>query len=142
MRWTSVRTIQTLFVPLASITEPELVLPRIAAVVGATIEGNRSPLDALIEHFADTPTLLILDNLEQVIGVARISISCLSSCPELKILATSRTVLRLRAEREYAVAALAVPSLVGTAVGRSSSPRCPRCSCSSIEPRRFGATSR
>ena len=56
--------------PLASIAEPELVLPRIAAAVGAAIEGARRPLDVLVEHFADTPTLLVLDNLEQVVGVA------------------------------------------------------------------------
>ncbi|MGH9258425.1 MAG: DUF4062 domain-containing protein, partial [Acidimicrobiales bacterium] len=54
----------TVFVPLASIAQPELVLPRIAAAVGATIEGARPPLDVLVEHFAETPTLLVLDNLE------------------------------------------------------------------------------
>ena len=61
---------RTVFVPLASITEPALVLPRVAAAVGAPIEGTRSALDALIEHFAPTPTLLVLDNLEQVTGAA------------------------------------------------------------------------
>jgi hypothetical protein len=33
--------------------------------VGASIEGSRRALDALVEQFADTPTLLVLDNLEQ-----------------------------------------------------------------------------
>ena len=101
---------RTVFVPLASITQPELVLPRVAAAVGATIEGTRPPLDVLIEHFAETPTLLVLDNLEQVVGVAPELDQLLSSCPDLKILATSRTVLRLRAEREYPVGALTVPA--------------------------------
>src|SRR5207244_8213112 len=57
------------FVPLASIARPELVLPRVAAAVGASIEGARSPVDVVAEHVAETPTLLVLDNLEQVIGV-------------------------------------------------------------------------
>ena len=56
----------TVFVPLASIAQPELVLLRVAAAVGATIEGTRPPLDALAEHFEEVPTLLVLDNLEQL----------------------------------------------------------------------------
>ncbi len=97
------------FVPLASIAQPELVLPRIAAAVGATIEGARPPLDVLVEHLAETPTLLVLDNLEQVVSIAPELDQLLARCPGLEILATSRTVLRLRAEREYPVGPLAVP---------------------------------
>jgi predicted ATPase len=99
----------TVFVPLASIARPELVLPRVAAVVGATIE-SRPPLDVLVEYFAERPTLLVLDNLEQVVGVAPEIDQLLARCPSLQILATSRTVLRLRAEREYQVGALTVPA--------------------------------
>jgi predicted ATPase len=99
----------TVFVPLAAIAQPELVLPRIATAVGATVEDARGPLDVLVEHFADTPTLLVLDNLEQVVGVAPDLDQLLGQCPALDLLATSRTVLRLRAEREYPVGPLTVP---------------------------------
>ena len=99
----------TAFVPLASVTDPALVLPRVAASVGAPMEGTRSALDTLIEHFAQTPTLLVLDNLEQVTGAATELDLLLAACPDVTILATSRTVLRLRAEREYPVEALMVP---------------------------------
>jgi predicted ATPase len=99
----------TVFVPLASIAQAELVLPRIAAAVGASIEGVRPPLEVLVEQFGDTPTLLVLDNLEQIVGVTPDLDQLLARCPGLKILATSRTVLRLRAEREYLVGALTVP---------------------------------
>jgi predicted ATPase len=105
----------TVFVPLASIAEPELVVPRIAAAVGVTIEGVRPPLDVLVEQLADTPTLLVLDNLEQIVGVAPDLDQLLAGCPGLKILATSRTVLRLRAEREYPVGPLTVPAFSGPA---------------------------
>jgi predicted ATPase len=97
------------FVALASIAKPELVLPHIAAVLGVTIEGARPALDVLVERFAEAPTLLVLDNLEQVVGVAPDLDQLLAGCPRLQILATSRTVLRLRAEREYPVGALTVP---------------------------------
>src|SRR4051794_25024454 len=105
----------TLFVPLASIAEPELVLPRIATAMGVTIEGAHPPLDVLVEQFAEPPPLLVLDNLEQVVGVAPELDQLLARCPPLKVLATSRTVLRLRAEREYPVGPLTVPVFSGRA---------------------------
>jgi predicted ATPase len=104
---------RVVFVPLASVGEPELVLPRVAAAVGAVVEGTRTPFDVLIEHFADNPSLLVLDNLEQIVAVAPELDRLLAACPFLKILATSRTVLRLRAEREYPVTALAIPDFAG-----------------------------
>ena len=110
----------TVFVALASIAQPELVLPRICAAVGAAIEGVRPPLDVLIERFAETPTLLVLDNLEQVVGVAPDLDQLLARCPGLEILATSRTVLRLRAEREYPVGPLSVPAFSGRVPHRAA----------------------
>jgi predicted ATPase len=98
------------FVPLASIVEPALVLPRIAAAVGAAADGARRPLDVLVDHLADAPTLLVLDNLEQVVGVAPDLDQLLATCSGLAILVTSRTALRLRSEREYPVGALTVPA--------------------------------
>jgi predicted ATPase len=100
----------TAFVPLASITDPALVLSRVADAVGAPLEGTRSALDTLIDRFEDTSTVLVLDNLEQVTGAATDLEQLLAACPDVTILATSRTVLRLRAEREYPVEALMVPA--------------------------------
>ena len=99
------------FVPLASIVDPTEVLPRIAAAVGAVVEGSRAALDVLVEHVGDTEVLLVLDNLEQIVAVAPDLDRLLAACPGLQILATSRRVLRLRAEREYRVGALTVPEL-------------------------------
>ena len=99
------------FVPLASISDPALVLPRVAAVLGVAIDGARLPLDVLVEFLADTPTLLVLDNLEQLVDVAADLDRLLARCAGLTILVTSRTALRLRAEREYPVGALAVPAV-------------------------------
>ena len=57
------------------------MLPRVAAAVGVTIEGLRAPLDVLVEQFGDTPTLLVLDNLEQVVSVAPTLDQLLARCP-------------------------------------------------------------
>jgi predicted ATPase len=101
------------FVPLASVAKPELVLVSIASAVGADVARTQSPLDALVEHFGDTPFLLVLDNLERVVAAARDLEEVLTRCSGVKILATSRIALRLRGEREYPVPALALPSASG-----------------------------
>src|SRR5215207_612495 len=101
------------FVPLASVAEPELVLVSIASAVGVDVARTQSPLDALVEHFGDTPVLLVLDNLERVVAAARDLEEVLTRCPGVKILATSRIALRLRGEREYPVPPLTLPSVCG-----------------------------
>ena len=121
------------FVPLASTATPEQALVNIASAVGADIARTQSPLDALVEHFGDTPVLLVLDNLERLVAVAPDLDEVLARCPGVKILATSRTALQLRAEHEYPVPPLSVPSRPG-ALGSSSWRRRRRSSCSSTAP--------
>jgi predicted ATPase len=100
----------TAFVPLAAVTKPEQVLAAIGHAVGAEVTGTDSPLDALAEHFGDGRWLLILDNLEQVLGVAHDLYELLARCPRVAILATSRAVLGLLSERDYPVEPLSLPS--------------------------------
>jgi predicted ATPase len=99
----------TAFVPLDAITRPELVLTAIGRAVGAELARVDSPLQALAEIIGDDPWLLILDNLEQVVNAAGDLGELLTRCPGVAILATSRTVLGLRAEREYPVPPLPPP---------------------------------
>ena len=87
------------FVPLAAVTRPELALGGIARAVGADLAGTDAPLEALAEQLGDGRWLLVLDNLEQVIDVAGDLGELLARCPGVAILATSRTVLGLGAER-------------------------------------------
>jgi predicted ATPase len=101
---------RTAFVPLAAVTEPELVLAGVARAAGAELAGAGSPLEALVEYFGDDRWLLILDNLEQVIDATRDLDALLARCRGVVILATSRTVLGLRAEREYPVPPLPPPA--------------------------------
>ena len=93
----------TVFVPLEAVADPELVLPAIGRAAGADLGGTSSPAEALAETFGDDAWLLILDNMEQVLGAAPGLGELLARCPELAIVATSRTVLGLRAEQEYPV---------------------------------------
>ncbi len=101
---------RTAFVPLAAVTEPELVLAGVARAVGVELAGSGSPLEALAEYFGDDRWLLILDNLEQVVEAAGDIDALLVRCPGVVVLATSRTVLGLRAEHEYPVPPLSLPA--------------------------------
>jgi len=98
------------FVSLAAVTRPELVVAGIARALGADLAGSGLPLEALVEQFGDGAWLLVLDNLEQVVAAARDLDELLARCPGVEILATSRTVLGLRAEREYPVPPLPLPA--------------------------------
>ncbi len=113
------------FVSLSSITEADLVLPRVMNALGTSVEGTRPPLDVIADYVGDTPTLLVLDNLEQVTEVAPELDQLLARCPGLRILSTSRAALRLRAEHEYPVGALDVPPPAAS----SSAEAVTSCSC-------------
>jgi predicted ATPase len=101
---------RTAFVPLAAITDPALVLAGVARAVGVELAGSDSPLEALVDYFGDDRWLLILDNLEQVVDAAGDIDALLARCAGVVILATSRTVLGLRAEHEYPVPPLSLPA--------------------------------
>jgi len=98
------------FVPLAAVTDAGLVLDGVARAVGADLGGAGSPLQALAEWFGGDRWLLILDNLEQVASAASHLGELLARSRGVTILATSRTVLGLAAEREYPVPPLPLPA--------------------------------
>jgi len=93
----------TVFVPLDMVADPGLALAAVGRAVGADLARSGSPYEALADAFGDGAWLLILDNLEQVLQVARDLGELLARCPGVVIVATSRTVLGLRGEREYPV---------------------------------------
>ncbi|HLQ31765.1 MAG TPA: tetratricopeptide repeat protein [Chloroflexota bacterium] len=97
------------FVALAAVTDPEVVIPTIARTLGLKETAGQTAFDALRAHVAEQPFLLVLDNLEQVLGAAAAIGELLAACPGLKVLVTSRAVLHLTGEQELPVPPLAVP---------------------------------
>ncbi len=93
-------------VALAMLRDPDLVLPAIARAVDIALQVGQPPLDQLCAGLRARHLLLVLDNLEQVIGVAADLAMLLARCPHLKLLVTSREPLRVRGEQEMAVAPL------------------------------------
>ena len=98
------------FVPLATITDPDAVIPAVSDRLGARTIGALTHLDALVQRLGTHPTLVILDNFEQVVGAAPELTTLLERCPQLHLLVTSRQALRVAGEHEYPVAPLAQSS--------------------------------
>lgn len=99
------------FAPLAAITDPDLVLPTIGQALNLDDAGGRVWPERLRDFLRDKSILLVLDNFEQVVAAAPQVSQLIAACPRLKILATSRTALRVRAERQFPVHALELPDL-------------------------------
>ncbi|GAB3567673.1 hypothetical protein GCM10027445_16340 [Amycolatopsis endophytica] len=101
------------FVPLAGARVDEDVLSQVATVLGVG-EPRRTPsmrlpdeLTGVIEILGAAPSLLILDNCEQVLdGVADLVRSLVSATRGLHVLTTSRAPLGLSSESVYPLAEL------------------------------------
>src|SRR5262249_2719217 len=106
------------FVPLATIFDPELVAPTMVQALGADESGG-APEEALESHLAARRTLLVADNLEQVVAAGALFSQLLRSAPGLKLLVTSRAPLRLEGEHEYTLPALPVEDSVALFVERA-----------------------
>lgn len=99
-------------VRLESINDTNLVIPTIAETFNLRETPDSRPINEMLREFLrDKQLLLILDNFEQVVEAAPLVSQLLEACPRLKCIVTSRTPLRLRAERELPVPPLRVPSL-------------------------------
>ena len=98
------------FVDLAPIKDPSLV-PNVAAqVLGVHEEPGKSITQTLCAHVKEHELLFVFDNCEHLVSAcASLAEALLTSAPEVRILATSREVLRIRGEQTYHVLPLVVP---------------------------------
>jgi predicted ATPase/DNA-binding CsgD family transcriptional regulator len=96
------------FVGLAALADPALLLPTVALALGVR-EATESVVDRLGALIGERRLLLVLDNLEHLVeGTPRLA-ELLIACPRLTLLVTSRSVLRLSGEQVYPVPTLALP---------------------------------
>ena len=98
-------------VELQSVTDPAQVLPTIARTLGAK-ESGADWIETLRRALEGKTTLLLLDNLEQVISAATDVARVLEAAPGLKVLATSREGLRIGGEHAYPVDPLPIDAAV------------------------------
>ncbi len=108
--WSTRTGDHAVLVPLAAVTEPALVAGEIAAKLGASTTPGGDAETALLRAVGDDERLLVLDNFEHLVDAGPVVAHLLDECPELRILVTSQTPLRLRAELVVDVAPLPVPA--------------------------------
>jgi predicted ATPase/class 3 adenylate cyclase len=99
------------FIPLAPISDPELVPTTIARTIGVREGGGLPPLENLKAYLGDKHMLLLLDNFEQVMDATGIVSELLAAAPDLKLILTSRIPLQVRGEQEFPVPPLDVPGI-------------------------------
>jgi predicted ATPase len=98
------------FVELATIDDPALVAPTIGRALAVAETGEKPPEETLKGYLQDKELLLLLDNFEQVLEATSLLNRLLGAVRGLKVMVTSRTVLRLYGEHEFPVPPLSCPT--------------------------------
>src|SRR5262245_14803496 len=98
------------FVPLSAVNDKALIASAIVDVLGASVTGNRMPLEVANEYLRDKRVLLVMDNFEQLLpdGASVVS-DLLRASPGVKTVVSSRAVLHVYGEQEMAVQPLRLP---------------------------------
>ncbi|MFM9105308.1 MAG: ATP-binding protein, partial [Chloroflexota bacterium] len=106
----------TWLVELAAVETAGEVAPAILEAMqpgaAAQLDGEE-PEAALRQRLKERETLLVLDNVEHLPGAAKLIAGLIAGAPGVRVMATSRAPLRVRAEREYPVEPLAAPERKG-----------------------------
>lgn len=108
------------FVPLAPIGKATLVVAAIASALGVQEVPGRPLLDTLLAYLRAKKLLLVIDNAEHVAEeTARVVETLLQNAPELRVLVTSRSALRVGGERLYRLPSLEFDDAVQLFVERA-----------------------
>jgi predicted ATPase/DNA-binding CsgD family transcriptional regulator len=102
------------FVPLAPVSDPELVASAIAQTFDVRDSGARPLLEGLRIALRERELLLLLDNFEHVLTAAPLVVDLLTACPGLKVLVTSRAMLHVTGEHAFVVPPLGLPDAKGS----------------------------
>lgn len=90
-------SVTVVFVRLEAVTDPDDVLDQIAHDLDGTINVDAT-VEGIAGYLATGPSVLVADNFEHVIDASAALIELIERCPDLTVLVTSRTPLRLRSE--------------------------------------------
>jgi predicted ATPase len=97
------------FVDLVPISDPAMVAAAVAAVLGVAERPGGTIDDAVLARLGRSEALIVLDNCEHLVdGVAVFVERLLATCPQARVLATSRTRLMLPFEHVFPVPGLSL----------------------------------
>jgi len=98
------------WVELAPHADPETLAMYVCLALGVTVAGGGSPEQALVASLREADALLVLDNCEHLVhACGELVHLLLTSCPQLRMLCTSREALGVAGERAWLVPALSLP---------------------------------
>ena len=97
------------FVALAGVNDADLVPLSILQALHVGSTPDASPLQSLVSYLHNKQALLVLDNFEHVAAATSTVGELLAAAPGLKLLVTSRVVLRVYGEYEFSVPPLDIP---------------------------------
>lgn len=103
--------LSVVFVPLAAVNEPQLVLHAIFQSLQVEEGGAQSVLQRLITALGRRRVVLILDTFEHVLDAVDDMAALLHACPDVRMLVTSRSILDMYGEHVFPVAPLPLPEL-------------------------------
>lgn len=97
------------FISLAPISSANRVAETIANEVGLNPLSDEPTFESLKQAIGDDELMLVLDNFEHLMGAAPLLSELLAVCPNLKILVTSRALLRIDGEFVAPIPPLPLP---------------------------------
>jgi predicted ATPase/transcriptional regulator with XRE-family HTH domain len=98
------------FISLVGTSASEHIVPAIAAVLGFSFSGKTEPKIQLLNYIKERQLLLVLDNLEHLLNGIEVLAELLEYARGVKLLVTSREVLKLRSEWVFEVQGLPIPA--------------------------------
>lgn len=101
-----------LAISLAALKQPALLVSALLRGLRLREERERSSWETLLAFLRTKQALLLLDNFEQLVAAAPLLANLLEDCPDVKVLVTSREILRVRGEHLFQVYPLPLPDLV------------------------------
>jgi predicted ATPase/DNA-binding SARP family transcriptional activator len=108
-------------VELAGLSDGALVPSAVGAVLGVESRSARPSDSAVASHVGERQLLVILDNCEHVVGgCARLAEGLLTTCPNVRVLTTSREPLRLTGEVVWRVPSLSPPEAARLFIERAT----------------------
>ncbi len=98
-----------IFVNLAPVEQPNMVLTLLAEALGVEETSNPSSMLVLQSYLEKKKLLIVMDNFEQVLSAASELFDIITYARGIKIIITSREALRIPGEQEFHLTPLSLP---------------------------------
>jgi len=97
------------FVPLASVSAPDFLVPAVAETMQFAVDAAHSSIPAkeqLLDYLSELSALVVLDNFEHLVEGSTLLSEILERAPKIELLVTSRERLKIQSEWVFDVKGL------------------------------------